>query len=212
LNSIRIFLCQLAHHQKVLSFFFDNTGGFQVVGACEGIAELETQLHTTQPGIVLLDISLEKGMDMLGRIKRYASSIKVIILTDAHEPSCVLKCLKAGADGYLLTGKTTAPRLIDYIRDAHEGGTPISPKVMKDILGALPFNSTALAPLVTLTKRETEIMQLMVKGLTYKSISFNLNIALDTVRSHIRNIYEKLEVNSKSEAVVKALKERIAIA
>jgi DNA-binding NarL/FixJ family response regulator len=207
----RVFLCQPDHYRHVLSFFIDNTGGFKVAGACHKSIELETQLHLTQPGLVLLDIALEKGIDMLVRIRKHAPTAKVIVLTETEDPAVVLQCLALGAAGYLLVRKTNLPRLIDFIRDACEGGVPISPALVKHIVKALPPGGGPVVLSTTLTRRETEILQLMVNGQTYKAISFSLNIALDTVRSHIRNIYDKLEVHSKSEAVVKALRERIAV-
>lgn len=129
-----------------------------------------------------------------------------------EDPTLVLQCLASGAEGYLLVRKTSLPRLIDFMRDACEGGLPISPVLVKHIVKELPPSGYPVVLNSTLTRRETEVLQLMVNGQTYKSISFSLNIALDTVRTHIRNIYEKLEVHSKSEAVVKALRENIAAA
>jgi DNA-binding NarL/FixJ family response regulator len=101
-------------------------------------------------------------------------------------------------------------KLIDYIKDAYDGGAPMSPTVARQILNALvPVNNVQHWNSEGLTSREIDILRLLVKGHSYKLVSYDLKISIDTVRSHIKNIYSKLNVNSKSEAIIKVLKDRL---
>lgn len=206
---IRIQLCQPAHFRDILSFFLGNTDDFHIVKAMDKQISIEKQIRSTQPNVVLLDISEDDDITLIQRIKRCDRSVKIVVLSDEGDVSHVIHCLKKGANGYLLRKKTSLPTLAECIKVVHEGGFPMSPAIMTDVLKMLipepAFNSEENET-SKLTKRETEILQLLVNGLTYKGVSFHLNIAIDTVRSHIKRIYEKLQVNSKSEAVVKALK------
>jgi DNA-binding NarL/FixJ family response regulator len=209
---IRIALYQLPQYREVLCHFLNSLDGFCVVGNFNQLPELAKQAHLQQPDVVLLDISVTGGVDAISVLKKFNPGLRVIVLTNTFEQSTVFKCLRYGASGYLLIGKTALPRLSDYIRDADEGGIPMSPTVMGTLFGSLTQGSYDGIGANELTKRESEVLQRLVDGLTYKEVSSVLGIALDTVRSHIKNIYEKLGVNSKSEAVVKALRDRMAIA
>ena len=212
---IRILLYQADKYKDGLSFFLSGTEGFKVVGILNSSIAIDKQIHESQPDVVLLDIALENGMEVLTQIKKYNQSIKVLTLTDRSELSQVMMCLRSGADGYILIKRTPLSGLAECIKVVCEGGFPMSPLLIGEVLKSLIPNNFSFSVgerehIAKLTKRENEILQLMVNGLSYKAISFTLNIAIDTVRSHIKNIYEKLHVNSKSEAVVKALKENMA--
>jgi DNA-binding NarL/FixJ family response regulator len=214
---IRILLYQAGKYRDGLSFFLNSIEGFQALRTLNGSGQVDKQVHESQPDVVLLDISLEKGMEVLTQIKKYNESIKVVILTDLADLSQVMMCLRSGADGYVLIKRTSLSALAECIKVANEGGFPMSPVLIGEVLKSIiPSNASFSSKENNsigskLTRRENEILQLLVNGLSYKAISFNLNIAIDTVRSHIKSIYEKLKVNSKSEAVVKALKENMAI-
>jgi DNA-binding NarL/FixJ family response regulator len=213
---IRILLYQAGRYKDGLSFFLNSTEGLHTVGVLNASGVVDKQIHESQPDVVLLDISLENGMEVLAQIKKYNQSIKVLILTDLLELSQVMMCLRSGANGYILIKQTPLSGLAECIKVVYEGGFPMSPILIADVLKSLMPNNISFSAEETnrpgkLTKRENEILQLLVNGLSYKAISFSLNIAIDTVRSHIKSIYEKLKVNSKSEAVVKALKENMSV-
>ena len=213
---IRISLFQEGKYNDGLSFFLNSTDGFQVVGILNASIAIDKQIHESQPDVVLFDVELEGGIEVLEQIKRYNRSIKVLTLTNRSELPQVMMCLRSGADGYILIKRTPLSTLVDCIKVVYEGGFPMSPLLIGEVLKSLipnniPFSVTTSDSASKLTKRENEILQLLVDGLSYKAISFSLNIAIDTVRSHIKSIYEKLHVNSKSEAVVKALKEHMAV-
>ena len=213
---IRILLYQAGKYKDGLSFFLNSTEGFQVVGVLNASGVIDKQIHESQPDVVLLDVELERGIEILEQIKRYNRSIKVLALTDRSELSQVMMCLRSGADGYILIKRTPLSGLAECIKVVNEGGFPMSPLLIGEVLKSLMSNNFSFPAeernrASKLTKRENEILQLLVNGLSYKAISFDLNIAIDTVRSHIKSIYEKLHVNSKSEAVVKALKEQMAM-
>ena len=213
---IRILLFQEGKYKDGLSFFLNSTEGFKVVGTLNASVAIDKQIHESQPDVVLFDVELEGGIEVLEQIKRYNRSIKVLALTNRSELPQVMMCLRSGADGYVLIKRTPLSTLVDCIKVVYEGGFPMSPLLIGEVLKSLMPNNI-LFPMEErnrsskLTQRENEVLQLLVNGLSYKAISFNLNIAIDTVRSHIKSIYEKLHVNSKSEAVVKALKEQMAI-
>jgi DNA-binding NarL/FixJ family response regulator len=120
----------------------------------------------------------------------------------------VFEAIRAGANGYLLK-KTTPVKLIEYIKYAISGGAPMSASVATQVLRMFASQPTPADSSYNLSEREKEVLQLLVDGNSYKMVAAEMKLSIDTVRSHIRNIYEKLHVNSKSEAVAKALKNNI---
>jgi DNA-binding NarL/FixJ family response regulator len=189
-----------------LSFLLNSAEGYEVAGTFKNLNTLEKEIATHAPDIVLMDIGFpsQSGIDGLKTIKRMDRKIKVIMLTGMSDENTIFECLKAGADGYLL--KKTAPaKLLEYVREAYDGGAPMTPSIARMVLETFSVSQTTYPGAENLTAREKEVLKLLVNGLSYKLVSFELNISLDTVRSHIRNIYDKLEVNSKSEAVAKAI-------
>lgn len=205
---IRILLHQPTNYKDLLSFFLEGNNDFRILGLLDE-RNVERTIHTEQPHVILIDVFYQNGLDLLLKIKKMDASLAVIVLTPDPDLPTVMRCLKAGANGYLLKSKTSLPLLIDYITDTVNGGIPISSYLIKDVIGELMTTKLEDVNYEPLTRREEEILKLLVNGMTYKGVSFTLNIALDTVRSHIKSIYTKLNVNSKSEAVVKALKANV---
>lgn len=160
-----------------------------------------------QPDVVLMDIDMpgKNGIYGVEKIKETNPQINVIMHTVFDDDEKIFRSLEAGADGYLL--KNTSPvKLYEAIKDVTLGSAPISPGVAKRVLQAFhqkPKQNFDLSP------REKQILQLLVDGYTYKKISAECFISMDTVRTHLKNIYAKLQVNSGKEAVAKALKYRI---
>ncbi|MEP6749909.1 MAG: response regulator transcription factor [Bacteroidota bacterium] len=134
------------------------------------------------------------------------------MLTVFDDRKSIFAAVRAGADGYLLK-KTPPAKLLEHLKDLYEGGSPMTASVARQIIEMFnQLHETGDAKKgeeYKLTQREKEVLQLMVKGYTYKTAAVELYISVETIRSHIRNIYEKLHVNSKSEAVAKVFKNKL---
>ena len=130
------------------------------------------------------------------------------MLTVFDDNKNVFESLRAGASGYLL--KKTAPaKLVAHIREVFEGGAPMTASIATQVLNMFAGITNTESHDYDLSDREKQVLQLLVDGNSYKMVGAEMNLSIDTIRSHIRNIYEKLQVHSKSEAVAKAIKNRI---
>lgn len=157
------------------------------------------------PDVVLMDIQLPKmnGIEAVRELKTRYRHVEVLMLTVHQNDKLVFDSLCAGASGYLM--KNTPPsRIVDAIQEALRGGAPMSSQVARMVVHSFRQNRDN-----TLTERERDVLEQLCEGKSYRSIGDTLFISQDTVRSHIKSIYKKLEVNSKSEAVAKALRTRI---
>jgi len=180
------------------------------VGNCEDmLAALDEGLV---PDIVLMDIGLPgmSGIEGVRHLRSSAPTARVIILTIHDEDEKVFEALCAGASGYLL--KPTSPQgIVEAIHQVQRGAAPINAYIARKVLTMFARLSPLPAPATGygLTRREKEILQLLVDGLTLRQIAAQLNVSFHTVDNHVRNIYDKLHVHSRSGAVAKALKERL---
>lgn len=158
------------------------------------------------PEVILLDVNLpgEDGVDCVRQLKARLPVTHIIVYTACEEPDRLLKVLIAGASGYLLK-RTPSARLLTAIREVCEGGAPMSPEIARYVLQQLRQYSGAPAEKVNLTPRELEILDQLSKGFRYKEIVDNLGISFGTLHSYISKVYEKLQVHSRTEAVVKYL-------
>ena len=193
-----------------LAFLLGTVDEYYVAGSFRNLANVETQIRALSPNIVLLDIGFPSGsgIDSIKTIKKVSKEIKVIMLTGLSDDVSVLAAIKAGADGYILK-KTQPVKLLEYVKEACEGGAPVTPSVARLILQTFSSRDIPEDIAEDLTFREKEVLKLLVNGMSYKLVAADLNVAVDTVRSHIKNIYKKLEVNSKSEAVAKAIRNNL---
>jgi DNA-binding NarL/FixJ family response regulator len=194
-----------------ISFLINSVDNLRVVGCFKNLNSLEHEIKNHEPHVVLMDVEfpLGNGIEGLRGVKRLNNKIKVIMLSGMTSHEHLLESIKCGADGYIL--KKTAPaKFLEYIQEAYEGGAPMSPSIARQIIETFSANNNT-TPVTdeNLTLREKDVLRSLVRGMSYKLVGFELNIAIDTVRSHIKNIYEKLEVNSKSEAVAKAIRHNI---
>jgi DNA-binding NarL/FixJ family response regulator len=169
-------------------------------------------IKTMVPDVVLMDIDLPEmnGIDCTKQLKKIDKTVNIhiIMLTILEDEYKVLEAILSGASGYLL--KNDSPEnIMAAIRQVCAGGSPMSPSIARKVLGLIHLNFSSPEEKIVLTKRESEVLQGLVDGLTYKMIGDKYFIAVDTVRNYIRSIYEKLQVNSRSEAVVKAIKYRL---
>jgi DNA-binding NarL/FixJ family response regulator len=153
--------------------------------------------------VVLTDINLpgKSGLDCIALLKPKCPDINFLICTSFEDTETVFNALKAGATGYLT--KTTQPsKLLDAIVEVYNGGSPMSSHIARKVVNS--FNEINANPhLEKLSPREVEILQMLSKGLRYKEIADKLFLSTETVRTHIRNIYQKLQVNSRTEALNK---------
>ncbi|WP_207434263.1 response regulator [Sabulibacter ruber] len=194
-----------------LSMLFNGTQGFSVVGAFQNCTQVVQQVSHLQPDVILMDIDMPGlgGIAGLKLIRSQFKQVKVVMLTVFDDNQNVLEAMQAGADGYLLK-KTPPAKLLEAVADVCEGGAPMTSSVARQVLQLFAHKAPAQAPTsYQLSDREKEVLHWLVQGYSYKMVAAQLFISLETVRSHVKKIYEKLQVNSKSEAVAKAFKENI---
>jgi len=183
---------------------------FSCVGSYESV-ELGIELIADNVDILLLDINLPgmSGVEALPILKAKHPNLKILMLTVFDDDETIMEAILAGADGYLLK-KSSPSKILSALKESMTGGSPMTPHIAKRVLTIFKKYVPSQKEDFMLTKRETEILQLMVKGLNNKHIAEKLFISIQTVRNHIRHIYEKLHVHSKSQAVVKAIREGLA--
>jgi DNA-binding NarL/FixJ family response regulator len=182
--------------------------GYDTTGDFNNCNEAATIVRVYQPDVVLMDIDMpgESGITGVSRIKEARPDTAVIMYTVFEDDDKLFQCLCAGANGYLLK-KTPPAKLFEAIQDVLEGGAPMSPTIAKKVLGTFQLKQESKK--YNLSPREIEVLQWLIKGYSIKQIALEMNLAFDTIRSHLKNIYQKLHVNCGKEAIVKALSERI---
>ncbi len=166
--------------------------------------------HFQQTDIILLDINLPgiSGLDAIPVIKRRFPEQKIIMLTILEDDHHIFEALRNGADGYILK-KTTPVKILDAIQQVYEGGAALTPMVARQIMAFFKPQKTQFHESSSLTAREKEILSLIILGLTNEIIGEKLFISVQTVRNHIKNIYDKLQVHSRAQVVAKAMRDRL---
>jgi DNA-binding NarL/FixJ family response regulator len=164
----------------------------------------EIPLH--KPDVVLMDINLPgiKGVECVRQLKASVPGVQFLMLTVYEDSDSLFNSLKAGASGYLLK-RTAASKLLESIRDVYEGGSPMTPQLARRVVQffARPADNS---PVARLTPGEKEFLEQLANGYAYKEIADRMKISIDTVRSYVRTVYDKLHVHSRTEAVVKYLR------
>lgn len=160
-----------------------------------------------KPDVVLMDINLPgiSGIECVRRLKAQLPKLQVLMLTMYDDDEKVFQSLVAGASGYLVK-RTSPAELLKAIEEVHSGASPMSGKIARTVVEYFQTLRTVEPQQEYLSKREEEILGLLVKGYRYKEIADALSIGYETVRSHLKNIYDKLHVHSRTEAVVKYLR------
>ena len=192
-----------------LSFLLDSTPEINFLGGYENCESIDSQCFTLKPDVVLMDIDMPiaDGFFGLQSIRKNSNDIQVVMLTVFESDEHIFEAIKLGANGYLL--KTTSPaKIVESILSVHEGGVPMTASIARKVLNYMSQKNTQLAD-YQLTKREKEVLENLVKGLSYKMIAHQIGSGIDNVRAHIKHIYEKLHVHSQTEAVAKAIYEKI---
>jgi len=195
-----------------LKYMLNFSADFECLGDFGTGKEALKAIKADVPDVVLMDIDLPEmdGLDCTRLMKSNdkTAAIQVIMLTIMEDEYKVLEAILAGASGYLL--KSTSPEnIMEAIRQVNSGGSPMSPAIARKVFGLMKLNYAAKKEKIVLNKRETEVLEGLVEGLTYKMIADKYSISMDTVRTYIRSIYEKLHVHSRSAAIVKAIRHRL---
>jgi DNA-binding NarL/FixJ family response regulator len=193
-----------------LSMLIDGSDGFTVLAAFKNCNNVVEEVSTFQPDVVLMDIDMPgiNGIEGLKLLRQANNNVKILMLTVFDDNKNVFEAIRGGANGYILK-KTPPSRLLEYIGEAATGGAPMTASIASQVLRMFSEVHRASNDDYNLSDREKQVLQLLVNGYSYKMIAAEMFIAIDTVRSHIKKIYEKLHVNSKSEAVAKAFKDKL---
>ena len=193
-----------------LVIMLNSSAGFQCQAAyADGPAALRG-IPASRPDVVLMDINLPgmPGTDCVRQLKELVPNLPVLMLTVYDDSEQIFKSLMSGATGYLLK-RTSRDKLLEAIREVDAGGAPMSRQVARRVVqffqkaDEMPVHTRNASMVVNLTDREKEVLAVLAKGYAYKEIADQLKISFETVRTHLRTIYEKLHVHSRTEAVLK---------
>jgi DNA-binding NarL/FixJ family response regulator len=189
-----------------LANMIERSSGFGFIGSYPDAESALLYLPRCKPEVVLMDINLPKmdGVECVRQLKPKLPAVQFIMLTVYEGNERLFQSLMAGANGYLLK-RTPPAKLLAAIREVHAGGSPMSPQIARRVVQHFRQTPAPISNLEQLTPREKDILDQLSKGFRYKEIVDNLGMSIDTVRTHIRKIYEKLRVHSRTEAVVKYL-------
>jgi len=194
-----------------LQLLLQGNDEIEVTGVYENANNIEEALIISEPDVVLMDIEMPgiNGIEAAQQIKKSNAAITVIMQTIFEDEDRVFSSILAGASGYL-TKDSPPLTIIDAIKDAYKGGTPMTPCIAKKIIQQFQVQNKTVSPEeYNLTSKETEVLRLLADGLSYKMIANKLNMGYDTAHTHIKSIYRKLHVASMGEAISKAIRGKI---
>jgi DNA-binding NarL/FixJ family response regulator len=200
--------------RESISMLLKTELSFEVVGSFSHVLDCTQDVRESKPDVVLMDIEMPgmTGIEAVKTLKKEFPQVQVLMQTVFEDDDRVFDSICAGANGYILKNHLNT-KLIEFINDLQYGGSPMSPSIARKVLGKMQQVSEHIkpeaAPDYHLTAREKEVLACIVEGLAYKMIADKLTISYETVRSHVKKIYEKLHVASLTEVVSKAMKERI---
>jgi len=188
----------------ILTDWIRSTEGFKSVGVHESAETALTTLPQENPSVVLMDINMPgiNGIECVRRLKPQMMQTQFVMLTVYEDPDHIFKALSAGASGYLLK-RTPRAELFAAIKDVYAGGSPMSSNIARKIVQSFQRFNASPAETDNLSPREREVLELLARGYLYKEIAEALHISVPTVNTHIRRIYEKLHVRSRSQAIAK---------
>ena len=193
-----------------LDALISGSQGYHCSGAFRSMEEALARPWPEIPDVALVDIGLPgmSGIEGIRRLRQKYPSMVVIMLTIYNDDGRIFEALCAGACGYLLK-KTPPAKLLEYLRDATSGGSPMSPEVARRVIELFRTIRPPEHADYDLTPHESRLLKMLVEGHTYKSAAAELGVAFSTIAFHMQNIYQKLQVHSKSEAVAKAFRNKL---
>lgn len=187
------------------SLIINSISDYYVVNAYDNAEDAIHALKKDKPEIVIMDLELPgmSGIEAISAIKKMNPAIEILVNTIYENSELVFQALCAGASGYI-TKNTNHTELLTAIREVIQGGAPMTSNIAKMVVRSFQKN-----PNSPISARETEVLELLAKGKSYSMIAKDLFITKETAKSHIKNIYAKLQVNSKSEAIAKATRDKL---
>ena len=200
--------------RESIKMLLDTEPDFIVVGSYSHVLDCVKDVKESKPDVVLMDIEMPgmTGIEAVKAIKKEFPQVQVLMQTVFEDDDRVFDSICAGASGYILKNFLNV-KLVDAIKELQYGGSPMSPSIARKVLTRMQSVASVIkpeeAPDYQLTPREKEVLSCLVNGLSYKMIGADLNISYETVRSHVKKIYEKLHVASLTEVVAKAIHQRI---
>ena len=191
-----------------LGQLLSGTGEFSIEGMFSNCDTIAIDMEQLKADILLMDIDMPgiNGIEGVRLAKAAKPSVNILMFTVFDDDKKIFEAICAGADGYILK-KTIPEKIIEALKDVHNGGAPMTPSIAKKVLQAFPKKT--MHDIEALTDKELEVLQQLVMGNSYKQIADALSIGIETVRTHIKHIYTKLHVRSMSQAVAKAINQKI---
>lgn len=191
---------------KLITF----SGGLMLLAAFGDVKSVEPQVRELNPDVILMDIDMPglNGIEAVKKIRNFNGQVQIIMITIFDDNRHVLDAIMAGANGYLLK-KNLSDQLTESVEQVMKGEAPMSPGIARMVIQHLQQPAAPVENLYQLTSREKQILSGLSKGNSYKMIASEFGISIDTVRTHIKRIYEKLQVHSQTEAVSKAVNEKL---
>ncbi|PWU09507.1 MAG: DNA-binding response regulator [Verrucomicrobia bacterium] len=192
-----------------LELLLNDSPGFRCVCACATAEDALQVIPRHSPEIVLMDIHLpnRSGIECTAQLKSLLPEVQIIMITVYTDVDTVFKALRAGASGYLLK-RSNPEQILEAITEVRQGGAPMTREIARKIVEAFKESAGAELQATELTRRENEVLEFLSRGYANKEIAHMLSISLDTVRFHLKQIYEKLHVRSRTEAVAKFIETR----
>jgi DNA-binding NarL/FixJ family response regulator len=182
----------------------NRTPGFQCVCTCATVADALKKIPKAAPDVVLMDIQLPDatGVECTAKIKELLPTVHIVIVTVYDDSERIFEALRSGACGYLLK-RAQPEKIIAAIKEAHEGGVPMTPEIARKVIGQFRQQTVAAAELEDLSEREKKVLELVMHGLGNKEIADRLGVTVAAVKWHLKHIYQKLHVHSRTEAALK---------
>jgi DNA-binding NarL/FixJ family response regulator len=193
--------------RESIKAFIDGSPGFRCVSAYHSAETALKHLPEDRPDVVLMDIHLTgmSGIECAERLKAMVPEMQVMMLTVYEDTDQIFKALAAGASGYMLKRSTPA-KLLEAIKELNEGGSPMSSSIARKVVASFQNSGQGRDEKMNLSPREQMVLESMAKGLTYKQAADQFGISIGTIRTYVRRIYEKLHVQSRTEAVAEYLR------
>jgi len=188
--------------EKLITF----SNEFLLLNSFPNVIDVEKQVNDLKPDVILMDIDMPggiNGIDAVQKIRAFNQEVQIIMLTVFDDNKTVLEAISSGASGYLLK-KNISEKLYDAMKEVLSGGAPMSPNVARMVIASMQKKRHDDENIYQLTPREKEILVALSEGISYKAMAAQFFISLDTVRSHIKNIYQKMQVHNQLEAVARA--------